>query len=321
MKENVLQILLAVLLGLAVPGMIVRLTAKVPETIAVATTVPQTTQQQGQKDGFWVLGDEQVPQWMDSQDYLTGVLLAEMPTSFEHNALCAQAVAARTYALKRSRDNRHPYGAVCTDPACCQAYVEVADYLDGLGFAEDVDIARRAVAATAGMVLTYAGELIEATYFHSSGGRTEASIAVWGVAYPYLQPVDSPEEDKLSDEESRTFYTREELEKRLDRKLPGSASGWLGWSTYTVGGGVESILLAGIEYSGVQLRSLLKLNSTAFTVVAEGDGLWFVTRGKGHRVGLSQLGAQAMARQGHSWAEILAHYYPGTAIDKMEDVG
>jgi len=320
MKENVLQVVLAILLGLALPGTIVRLMSDKPQLQQISTTAPQSSEQQ-QTDGMWVLTGEQKLQWMRPEEYLTGVLLAEMPTSYDHDALCAQAVAARTYAAKRSTDARHPYGAVCTDPGCCQAYVEVADYLDGLGFAEYVEIARKAVEATKDLVLTYEGSLIEATYFHSSGGRTEASVAVWGVAYPYLQPVDSPGEEVLTDHSTRIFYTREELEMLLDRQLPGNPSGWLGWTTYTVGGGVETILLAGIEYSGLQLRSLLKLNSTAFTAVAEGDGLWFITRGKGHRVGLSQLGAQAMALEGHSWQEILAHYYPGTGIDKMEVVG
>lgn len=321
MKENVLQVLLAVLLGLALPGVIVRLTTGGPEMQPIATTAPQATEQEQQTEGIWVLTEGEKLQWMQPEEYLTGVLLAEMPTSFDHNALCAQAVAARTYAMKRSTDRRHPYGAVCTDPACCQAYVDTAVYLDGLGFPEDVDTAREAVEATDGMVLTYQGELIEATYFHSSGGRTEASVAVWGVEYPYLQPVDSPGEEKMEEKDCRFYYSREELEKMLERQLPGSPSGWIGWTTYTVGGGVDTILLAGIEYSGLQLRSALKLNSTVFTVVAEQDGLCFITRGKGHRVGLSQLGAQAMALQGYTWQEILFHYYPGTGIDKLQDVG
>lgn len=318
MKENVLQVLLAILLGLAIPGVIARLGTDVPKWNPIAATEPEPTQPNQEMEGFWVLTKDQKLQWMLPQEYLTGVLLAEMPTSFHHNALCAQAVAARTYAIKRSMDGRHPYGAVCVDPACCQAYVDTAAYLDGLGFAEDVEIARKAVEETADLVITYGSELIEATYFHSSGGQTEAAIAVWGVEYPYLQRVECPWE--TSAEEAK-FYSREEIEKLLSRQLPGDPATWVGWTTYTVGGGVEKILLAGIEYTGLQLRSLLKLNSTAFSVRPEGDGLWFVTRGKGHRVGLSQLGAQAMASQGSSWQEILAHYYPGTRIDKMEDVG
>lgn len=317
MKETFAQVLLAILLGLAIPSLMARLTVDTPKAESYATTAPVTHSPETASVGLWVLMGNGQLQWMQQTEYLTGVLLAEIPTSFSQDALCAQAVAARTYALKRSTDNRHSNGAVCTDPSCCQAYVSIIDYLNGLGFQEDVVLAQKAVTETDGMVLTYGGELIEATYFQSSGGRTEASVSVWGVEYPYLQAVDSPEDEAAA----RMFYSREELEILLERSLPGSPSGWIGWTTYTVGGGVDTILFAGIEYTGLQLRSLLKLNSTVFSVQAEGDGLWFSTLGKGHRVGLSQIGAQAMALQGYSWQEILAHYYPGTGIDKMQLLG
>ena len=116
------------------------------------------------------------------------------------------------------------------------------------------------------------------------------------------------------------WYGTADLEKRLGRALPGTPESWLGWTTYTVGGGVEHMLFAGIQYTGVELRKLLELNSTVFTMMAEGDGLRIDTLGKGHRVGMSQTGAQAMALVGNTWRQILAHYYPGTRIDKMEDV-
>ena len=184
-----------------------------------------------------------------------------------------------------------------------------------------MDIAKAAVEATAGMVVTYENALIEATYFHCSGGRTEDAVAVWGVDYPYLQAVESPGEEGMDGYLQRTFYSRKDLERLLDRELPGSPGSWLGWTTYTIGNGVETMLLAGIRYSGIELRRLLELNSTVFSMEAEGDGLWITTYGKGHRVGMSQTGAQAMALQGSTWQEILTHYYPGTRIDKMEDVG
>lgn len=321
MKEKILQVVAAVLLGLVLPGLVIRLTSpavqKVPEEISQETA--------GKADiaapGIWVLTKDGNTQWMVLEEYLTGVILAEMPTSYDHEALCAQAVVARTYAMKRQSGARHPQGAVCTDPGCCQAYVEVAQYLDGLGYVEDVAIAEDAVAATQGLVLTYEGALIEATYFHCSGGRTEEAVAVWGVDYPYLQVVESPGEEEMDGYSQRTFYTRADLQSLLGRELPGDPSSWLGWTTYTVGGGVETMLFAGIQYSGTELRSLLGLNSTVISMEAEGDGLWITTLGKGHRVGMSQTGAQAMALRGSTWQEILTHYYPGTRIDKMEDVG
>lgn len=321
MKEKCLQVVAAILLGLVLPGFVIRLA-----TPASERKQPEATESTGENievsvPGIWVLMSDGSTQWMVLEEYLTGVILAEMPTSYDHEALCAQAVVARTYALKRQGGERHLKGAVCTDPACCQAYVEVTQYLNGLGYPEDVDAANAAAANTAGMVVTYENELIEATYYHSSGGHTEDAVVVWGVDYPYLQAVESPGEEEMDGYYQRVFYSKADLERLLDRELPGSPGGWLGWTTYTIGNGVESMLLAGIQYSGIELRSLLGLNSTIFSMEAEGDGLWITTYGKGHRVGMSQTGAQAMALQGCSWQQILAHYYPGTRIDKMEDVG
>ena len=321
MKEKCFQVVAAILLGLVLPGFVIRLATPALEQKHPEPTEVTDEESEGTVPGIWVHMSDGTTQWMVLEEYLVGVILAEMPTSYDHEALCAQAVVARTYALKRQGGERHPKGAVCTDPACCQAYVEVARYLDGLGYAQDVEIAEVAVKATANLVVTYENELIEATYFHCSGGRTEDAVAVWGVDYPYLQAVESPGEEEMEGYYQRSYYARADLERLLERELPGSPSSWLGWSTYTIGNGVETMLFAGIQYSGIELRQLLNLNSTVFSLEAEGDGLWITTYGKGHRVGMSQTGAHAMALQGSTWQEILAHYYPGTRIDKMEDVG
>jgi len=320
MKEKVLQIVASFLLGLVIPGFVIRLSLPASQEKLQASTWASDHQIEASKTGIWVLTDDGNTQWMVLEEYLTGVILAEMPTSYDHDALCAQAVVARTYALKRQEGERHPQGAVCTDPGCCQAYVEVARYLDGLGYAEDVTIAQNAVSETAGMIITYNAELIEATYFHSSGGHTENAVAVWGVDYPYLQAQQSPGEEGMEGYYERTFFSRDSLQELLTRQLPGSPTSWIGWTTYTVGNGVENMLFAGIQYSGTQLRKILNLNSTIFSMEATDDGLWITTYGKGHRVGMSQTGAQAMAQRGCTWKEILAYYYPGTRIDKMEDV-
>ena len=323
MKENLLRIAAAVLLGLVLPGAVIRL-SKVSEPIStvgqIQTTAGNVDTGEVQINNIRVLTDEGNTQYMELESYLSGVILAEMPTSYDHQALCAQAVVARTYALKRQQEVRHPQGAVCTDPSCCQAYVSETEYLSGLGYEEDIVIAKAAVNATRNMVLTYEGELIVATYFHCAGGQTEDAVAVWGVDYPYLQAVESPGEKELDHYSDRIFYEIEEIESLLDRVLPGPPSSWVGRTSYTAGGGVEKMVFAGIQYTGTQLRSLLKLNSTAFTIEPDGDGLWITTMGKGHRVGMSQNGAQAMALEGASWQDILMHYYQGTRIDKMEDV-
>ena len=135
----------------------------------------------------------------DMDAYLVEVLLAEMPASFEPEALKAQAVVARTYARKAwETGGKHGDGSVCTSPLCCQGWKDEAAYLAQGGRAEDVEKIRQAVQATSGQVLTYRGELIEATYFSCSGGRTEDAVAVWGTDFPYLQAVDSPGEEGAS---------------------------------------------------------------------------------------------------------------------------
>ena len=319
MKERIFQIVVAILLGLILPGTVIRLTTFSSKS-NIGTEQVTPTPGQSAADGVWVLMTDGKTQWMRLDEYLVGVILAEMPTTYDHEAICAQAVAARTYALKRQESNRHSQGAVCTDARCCQAYIEVAQFLDGLGYAEDVEIANAAIVSTKNQVVTYDGQLIEATYYHCSGGYTENAMVVWGVDYPYLQAVESPGEEEMDGYYQCTFYSRADLEGLMKRQLPGSPSSWLGWQTYTPGKGVETMIFAGVTYSGVQLRSLLNLNSTIFSMQAENDGLWITTYGKGHRVGMSQSGAQVMAQQGYTWQEIIAHYYPGTRIDKMEDV-
>lgn len=314
------QILAAVLLGVVVPSVVVRLS--LPPDAPTTEKIPETTQTTDPEISIaeiWVEDGSETHR-MELETYLVGVILAEMPTSYDHDALCAQAVVARTYALKRQAGERHPKGAVCTDPDCCQAYVSVEAYLETLGYPQDVSAAEAAVKATQGMVVTYDGELIEATYFHCAGGRTEKALAVWGVDYPYLQAVESPGEEEMDGYYQRRFYTKEELESLLDRQLSGTSKDWLGWTSYTVGNGVERTYFAGNVYTGVELRSCLHLNSTVFFMEPAEDGLWITTLGKGHRVGMSQTGAQAMALQGSSWQQILAHYYPGTRIDKMTDL-
>lgn len=324
MKVKYLQILGAFSIGLLVPVLILQafgmMKAENPEhTIGTTGTQPTMPPQQTRTIPVLHNGGETVS--MELEEYLVGVILAEMPTSFDAAALEAQAVVARTYAMKRYQEMRHPDSAVCTDSACCQSFIAIADYLNGLGYPEDVEIAKDAVLATSGMVLTYEDELAEATYFHSSGGRTEDAVAVWGTVYPYLQATESPGEEQMKHFTAQVFYDKPTLELLLGIHLSDSPKSWLGWTTYTAGGGVDTMIFGGREYTGVQLRKLLNLNSTAFTMEPEEDGVLITTLGKGHRVGMSQCGAQAMALEGATCLQILRHYYPGTRIDKIEDVG
>ena len=317
-------VVIAVVLGVVLPR--VMLSAVKPETQPTATqqpTQPQTLPNLPAQTAYVpVLTAENSIHVMALEKYVLGVVLAEMPAEFEEEALKAQAVVARTYALRRlSRQDRHTDVAVCTQSACCQAYMTEEEFLQGGEPQSALDKIKRAVEATEGQVLTYDAEIIEATYFSCSGGRTEDAVAVWGEVIPYLLAVDSPGEESAEKYSETLHFTAKEFADALGRGLTGDPDSWLGKRTLTDGGGVDTIVIGGITYTGTQLRQLLGLNSTAFTIWAESGGITVQTRGKGHRVGMSQYGANAMALSGSDYTEILAHYYQGTRIDKLENIG
>lgn len=250
---------------------------------------------------------------MALENYVLGVVLGEMPASFETEALKAQAVVARTYAL---REKRHQNADICTDHTCCQAYCAPEAYTGGKNALEKV---RTAVFATAGQVVTYQGDLIEATYFSCSGGKTEDAVAVWGQSVPYLQAVDSPGEEKAANYLKTIFMSASEFSAAFGG-LPGSPNTWIGKITYTKGGGVDTITIGGRTYKGTQVRQKLGLRSTAFVITVVGSSVTITTKGNGHRVGMSQYGADAMAVSGSSYEDILAHYYPGTYLQGIDNI-
>ena len=248
---------------------------------------------------------------MELESYVLSVLRGEMPADFEPEALKAQAVAVRTYTLK---NQKHTAAQVCTDPACCQAYCTEEEYLAAGHTQQENQKLEAAVLETADEVLIYDGRLIDATYFSCSGGRTEDALAVWGADVPYLQAVDSPGEENAAHYMDTVTFTAAEFQAKLNTELTGSPTGWIGSVTYTAGGGVDTVDIGGIPYTGTQVRQLLGLLSTAFVMTAIGDTVTVTTKGYGHRVGMSQYGADAMAVAGNTYKEILAHYYPGTEL-------
>ena len=317
------DILTALFMGMVLPGVVLNgavmaLDAPV-ETQPQTQPVQQTLQRQRVSLPVLVRHTDGTVEQMDMDDYLTGVVLAEMPASFETEALKAQSVAARTYACKAYQTGgKHADGSVCTQSTCCQAYLPQKEYLLQGGTVENVSKVRAAVEATSGYVLTYEGELIEATYFSCSGGSTEDAAAVWGAEFPYLQAVESPGEEDAAHFSDTFTFSPEAFQEALGVTLEGSPSGWFGAASFTDGGGIESMDIGGKLYTGVQLRSLLKLPSTDFTVSAGDERIVITTYGYGHRVGMSQYGADAMAVTGSSYADILAYYYQGTELTLMD---
>ena len=311
----------ALLLGGVLPSLMVNASALLvrenPKELPITvTTAPQAETSMDirlrRKDGRL--------EEMELEKYLTGVLLGEVPADFEPEALKAQAVAARTYTAKAVlTGGKHADGSLCTDFACCQAYLPETEYLAAGGTEEGLEKIRAAVTNTAGLVLSFEGGLIEATYFSCSGGRTEDAQAVWGTDYPYLRAVASPGEEEAAHYQDVISIDTDVFQKTLGRTLEGKPESWFGARTLTPGGGVDTLEIGGESYSGVRLRQLFGLPSTVFTVSVEGKQIVFRTKGYGHRVGMSQYGADAMAVTGSDFREILGHYYPGTKIEKLSD--
>ena len=321
------EVSLAGVMGIVIPGILmgaaVSLMDKEPEVLPTEPApVVQETQALAEPDPIMipVLGSDGEIIRMELNGYLTGVVLAEMPASFETEALKAQAVVARTYAIRAwERGRKHEDAAVCMNPACCQGYTSEEQYMARGGTAENVEKIRNAVNATGTDVLTYDGELIEATYFSCSGGSTEDAVAVWGTDVPYLQAVESPGEEGAVYYSDTVTYKAENFAVALGMKLTGDPANWLGAVEYTDGGGVASMVIGGVTFKGTTLRSALGLRSTAFTIETSGNIITITTRGYGHRVGMSQYGADAMAVSGSTCAEILTYYYQGTELRSWID--
>lgn len=306
------DILAAVWLGIIVPGIVLNAFV-LKDRIQNKQQATAVQQQELQEKEHYVLvrDPDGISKEMEMDTYLTGVLLGEIPAGFHPEALKAQSVAARTFTWKACiNGGKHGDRSVCTDSACCQAYLSEESYLSRGGTHENLEKVRKAVGETTSFVLMFDGELIEATYFSSSGGSTEAALAVWGADFPYLQAVSSPEPV----ESDTVCYTLTEFQQRLGKSFSGNPDEWLGTVTYTEGGGVETMEICGEVYTGVELRSLLRLRSTAFQIVSEGENILITTRGYGHRVGMSQYGANTMAEAGSTWQQILQHYYPGAIL-------
>ena len=306
---------------LLIPSGSARGEAAPQETLLLVVEAPSA------KETITVLRDGDA-QEEDFETYLTQVVLSEMPAVFATEALKAQAVAARTFARRQMAGGKHADADVCSQSACCQACLSADALQERYGAAFDAawDKASNAVQQTQDEVLTYGGALIDAVYFSCSGGSTEAAAAVWGMDVPYLQAVDSPGEQDALRYESEAAFPEDELRAILNKaapeaKLDGPSDGWFGEPILTDGGGVASVTIGGEDFTGTQLRSLLGLNSTRFTVTC-GDGeVVFHVRGFGHRVGMSQYGANAMAKLGFDYRAILQYYYRGAGIEKASQAG
>ena len=258
---------------------------------------------------------------LSRQEYVLGAVAAEMPVSWPDEALKAQAIAAHSYALYCRDHAADPAaGWLTADPARRQGYLTDTVLRSYWGTAYEENHARLAalVDAVETQVLYYDNAPAGTSYFAISNGQTEASENVWGSAVPYLVPVDSST-DREADHFTYTvqFSTAqtEELLKGLGLAPDLSApEGWFGAAALTPSGYVASLPVCGQTITGPALRKALGLRSACFTVQYQNGTFFFTTMGYGHGVGLSQWGAKALAQQGQTAAQILAHYFPGTEL-------
>ena len=259
-------------------------------------------------------------------DYLWGVVAAEMPASFELEALKAQACAARTYTVVRqnSGSDKHPGADICEDSTCCQAYIEREAALArwGLNAQEYEEKISQAVEGTDGLGILYEGQPIQALFFSSAAGRTVDAVAVWGNSVDYLKSVDSPEGDEVPNYHSQVVLSSQQVQEAALAAYPGAdlsgePSSWFGPAVRDEGGTVTSVPFGGLTLTGGQVRSMLSLRSAAFTVTWDGENFTFDVTGYGHGVGMSQYGANAMAKEGKNFTDILTWYYTGTQVDAL----
>ena len=263
---------------------------------------------------------------MTMADYLFGVVAAEMPAAFEEEAIKAQACAARTYTVRKQNhtSQAHPEADVCTDINCCQAYVprETAETRWGISAQTYAAKIETAIAETDGLGVLYQGEPIQAVFFSSSPGQTVDAVEVWGSAVDYLQSVESPEGEEVPNYHSQVALTADQVRAAVLAAYPGAdlsgdPSVWFGAPVTNEGGTVSSILVGGVTLTGGQVRTLFDLRSACFTVAWDGSNFTFSVTGYGHGVGMSQYGANAMAKAGSTYEEILTWYYTGTQVSSL----
>ena len=266
-------------------------------------------------------------QEIPAADYVRGAVAAEMPALYHPEALKAQAVAAYTYAVRMALDRReNPLPSLegadfAADPQNRQVYMTEEEAREFYG--EHFDEYWPKVCQAADQVLGYLlldpdGQPVAAAYHAISAGITEDAANIWDGAVPCLTPAESPGDILAHDYETTAVFSAGEMKALLapvpGADLSGDPSGWIQVTQRSSSGYVTEVTVGGVSLHGQRLRTLLGLRSTAFDLAADGASFTFTVRGYGHGAGLSQNGADYMARQGATFDQILAHYYPGSRL-------
>lgn len=252
------------------------------------------------------------------EKYITGVVAAEMPANFEMEALKAQALTARTYIVRQILSGDRvglPEGADTSDTEFHQVYKNEEDLKQiwGTEYSWKIKRIHEAVQATAGQILTYEGQPIEATFFSTSNGYTENSEDYWSNSFPYLRSVKSPWDKNSPKFSDQKIISIQDFETKLGVKVAsGNEVGTI--TERTAGKRVGKVQINGKVLSGKEIREKLGLKSSDFDWVIKGNNIVISTRGYGHGVGMSQYGANGMAAEGKNYQEIVKYYYQGVEI-------
>ncbi len=262
------------------------------------------------------------------ESYIEGVVSAEMPAEFELEALKAQALAARTYIIRRLKEGNFddvPAGAHVLDTIKHQVYMDDQQCREKWGAQYEWKRARihQAVRETAGVVLTYQGQPIDATFFSTSNGFTENADEYWNKPIPYLRSVASPWDRQSPRFEERTVMTASELEQKLGVILDAQSISNGSWYTVlerTTGNRISKIRIGNKEFTGKDIRERLGLNSSDFSMELLNGRVTITTHGYGHGVGMSQWGANGMAKAGKNAEQIVKYFYQGVSLENYHKI-
>ena len=259
-------------------------------------------------------------------EYLCNVVSAEMPADYEIEALKAQAVVARTYTLYKII-NAKPHGEeadICDSFECCQAWISKEERFDRWDDSTENQNWNKIVTAvneTKGKVVTYEGKIINAFFHANSGGKTEIPVNVWGgTGYPYLQVVETSGEEGYTQYSSEVQLTIEELVNKFKEKYEDivvnleNINEEIKILEYTESGRVKTLKVGNKNIAGTEVRTILGLRSTNFDIEINENNVTFKVIGYGHGIGMSQTGADAMAKQGSNYEQIIKHFYVGVEI-------
>lgn len=263
-------------------------------------------------------------------EYLCHVVSAEMPADFELEALKAQAVVARTYTIYKVENKKHDNADICDDSTCCQAWISKEDRFNKWEESKKESNWKKieqCVNETRGKIITYQNSPINAFFHSNSGGTTELPVNVWGGGsdLPYLQVVETAGEEGYSQYASEIELSNEEVINKLKEKYGDIQIDFGNHEDvkiieYTDGNRVKSVKFGNHEISGVEARSIFGLKSTNFEITKENDKIKFSVKGYGHGVGMSQTGADTMAKQGSNYEEIIHHFYVGVEIKEINSL-